>query len=165
MTRENVGNMKKETSDNLGKRFLLGTKDNKKYYLVAPSWDCGWYWGAGYVQTYNRSKRDIDMHTHFDSLFFNKNKNGYDAFLDFFDDVTLNKNEVWQLVEMMKTIYVLKETADVLGRGGSHYTSNPCKDIIINAEEVTGINKVVLPKLFEEVEELLTIEKEEKVEV
>ncbi len=132
MTREKVENMRKETSNNLGKRFLLGIKDNVRYYLVAQKWDCGWYWGCGYVKTYNRSKRDIDSHQHFDGLFFKTSKNGYDAFIDFFDDMTINKNEVWQLVEMMKTIYILKESAEVLGRGSSHYTTNPCKDIIVN---------------------------------
>lgn len=154
--------MKKEIKEIFGKRFLLGIKDNEKYYLVAPHWDCDWYWGCGYIQTYNKRKSDIDMHQHFDSLFFNKNKNGYDAFIEFFDDITIDKKEVWILIELMKTVYVLKETAEVLGRGGSHYTTNPCKDIIINTVEVERINKVVLPRLFEEVEKLLTIEKEEK---
>ena len=153
--------MKKEVCNNLGKRFLLGIKEEVKYYLVAPSWDCGWYWGCGYVETYNRRKTDIESHQHFDGLFFKTGKNGYDAFLEFFDDITLDKNEVWQLVEMMKTIYVLKETAEVLGRGSSHYTTNPCKDIIINVEEAKRINEVVLPALFEAVEKLLTVEKAE----
>lgn len=150
--------MKKQIENKLGKRFLLGVKDNKKYYLVAPTWDCGWYWGFGYIQTYNRRKTDIDTHTHFDSLFFKTGKNGYDAFKDFFDEIVLNNEELWKLVEIMKTIYTLKETAEVLGRGGSHYTTNPCKNIIINAPEVDHLNKVVLPVLFEAVEKMLTEE-------
>ena len=56
----------------------------------------------------------------------------------------------------MKTFYILKETAEVLGRGGAHYTSNPCKDIIVNNEEVKRINEVVLPSIFAEIEKLLT---------
>lgn len=156
--------LKKEVNTKLKKSFLLGIKDNEKYYLETPSWNCGWYWGCGYVETYNKRKTDIESHQHFDGLFFNNQRvNGYDAFLDFFDDVTLDKNEAWQLVEMMKTIYVLKETAEVLGRGGSHYTNNPCKDVIINVEEVKRINEVVLPTLFKAVEELLTVEKEAEV--
>ena len=148
--------MKKEISEKLGKRFLLGTKDGEKHYLVAPSWDCGWYWGYGYVQTYNKRKNDVELHQHFDGLFFKSSKNGYDAFKEFFDDMTVSDKELWTLIELMRTIYTLKETAEILGRGGSHYTTNPCKDIIINIEEVERINKIVLPALFEQVEKLLT---------
>lgn len=164
MTRESgYFMMKKEINTKLKKSFLLGIKDNRKYYLETPSWDCGWYWGCGYVETYNRRKTDIESHQHFDGLFLKTKKNGYDAFIEFFDDITIDKKEVWTLIELMKTIYILKETAEVLGSGGSHYTNNPCKDVIINTFEVARINDEVLPKLFEEVEELLTIEKEAEV--
>ena len=48
-----------------------------------------------------------------------------------------------------------KETAEILGRGGAHYTNNPCKDVIINTDEVTRINTVVLPAVFEEIYKIL----------
>lgn len=141
--------------------YLLGKKDNTNYWLEAPSWSCGWYWSCGYVETYTNNRypdraKDIISHQHFNGLFFNKNKNGYDAFLEFFDEIVLEKNEVWTFIELMKTIYILKETAEVLSRGGSHYATNPCKKIIINNEEVKRINEVVLPALFKEVKILLT---------
>lgn len=162
--------MKKDIKRAFGKEiYLLGKKDGINYWLEAPSWDCGWYWGCGYVETYSNNScperaRDISSHQHFDGLFFNKkNKNGYDAFLEFFDEITLEKKEVWTFVELMKTIYTLKDTAEVLGRGGSHYTTNPCKDVIINNEEVKRINEIILPALFEEVKILLTVYKNEEV--
>lgn len=51
----------------------------------------------------------------------------------------------------MATFYALKETAEVLGRGGSHYTNNPISELIKNADEVKRINEVIMPALFDEI--------------
>ena len=33
--------------------YLLGKDDQGiQYWLESPSWDCDWYWGFGYVETY-----------------------------------------------------------------------------------------------------------------
>ena len=50
-------------------------------------------------------------------------------------------------------------------KGGSHYTTNPCRDIIINSEEVKRINEVVLPALFKEVKTILSGVNEEEENV
>lgn len=74
------------------------------------------------------------------------------------EDYELNKNiesNLWKFCELVSTIYTLKESAEVLGRGGSHYTTNTCKDIIINKLEVERINSIVLPSLFNELDTLL----------
>ena len=42
-----------------------------------------------------------------------------------------------------------------MGRGGSHFTSNPCKNLIINKDEVARINQTVLPAIFEEIYKIL----------
>jgi hypothetical protein len=153
----------KRTCEAFGKKiYLLGKdKDGVNYWLEAPSWSCDWYWGFGYVETYtnneNPSKaRDINTHQHFCSLFFEKNKNGYDAFKNFFKDITVSDKELWQLLELMKTFYSLKEAAEVLGRGGAHYATNLCAEIIKNESEVTRINEVVLPAIFTEIDNLLS---------
>ena len=72
--------MEKQTLTIFGKKnYLLGTDQNgRKLFLVAPSWDCGWYWGFGYIETYTNNRhpersKDIASHNHFDSLFGNKN--------------------------------------------------------------------------------------------
>lgn len=155
--------MKKRTERAFGKEIYLLGKDSEGtlYWLEEPKWDCGWYWGCGYVETYTNNKnpqnaRDIKSHQHFDGLFFKKKKNGYDAFKDFFVESVLTDKELWALIELMKTIYTLKETAEVLGRGGSHYTTNPCKEIVINQDEVKRINEIVLPALFKAVKEVLS---------
>jgi|GEM_PF-2331276 len=128
-------------------KILLGYNDNQPIYLSPPSWDCGWYWGFGYLGNKN-------CHYHIDGL--SKDKNLYDAFIEHFDDtLTVRKSDLWTLVELFSTFYSLKKTCEVLGRGGSHYTSNPCKDLIINTDEVTRINNIVLPQVFEEIYKIL----------
>jgi len=65
--------MKKRISEAFGKKvYLLGKDDEGTlYWLEAPSWDCGWYWGFGYIETYtnnnnpNRSQ-DITSHQHWE---------------------------------------------------------------------------------------------------
>lgn len=147
--------MKKETRNKFGMHYLLGVdKNGEKHYLKKASWDCGWYWGFGYIHTFERN--DIGCHYHFDG--FGKNSNMYDGFKNAFVDCTLTDSELWKLCELMKTFYSLKTAAEVLGRGGSHYTTNPCADIIKNPEEVKRINEIVLPTIFEEIYKLLTPE-------
>jgi hypothetical protein len=154
--------MDKKKSTAFGKNtYLLGKDENNIYYwLESAKWDCDWYWGFGYVETYTNNTNpnlasDITSHQHFDSLFFNKNKNGFEAFNDFFIETPLSDSEVWQLCEMMKTFYIMREYSDTLHRGGAHYTTNPIKDIILNDEEYHRINKKVLPELFNKIYTLL----------
>lgn len=136
--------------------YLLGINQNdEKVWLKQPSWDCDWYWGLGYVQTFEQDYSDIDMHTHFNILFFNKNKNGYDAFREYFKETTLSDKELWVLLECMRSLYTLKECSELLHRGGSNYTSNPCKGLLKNNDEYNRINKILIPNLWKQVENIL----------
>lgn len=154
--------MEKQVKEAFGKKvYLLGAdKEGTYYWLEEATWDCGWYWGAGYVETYTNNKRpdisrDINSHQHFDGLFLNGQKMCKDMFDDFFVETPLDDSEKWRLLELMKTIYNLKEYSDVIYHGGSYITSNPLKELIKNPEEYERINKVVLPQLFEEVYRIL----------
>lgn len=96
--------MNKKKSFAFGKDiYLLGRdKYGTFYWLEAPSWNCGWYWGFGYVETYtnNRSpknSKDISSHSHFDGLM----KENYLV------ETTFNKKELYPLFE---EFYRLKET-------------------------------------------------------
>jgi hypothetical protein len=142
-------------------KILLGYNNSEPIYLSPPSWDCASYWGFGYLG-------NKDCHYHVDGLtkiktynhdakaFTYKSVNLYDGFIEHFGStLRVRKSDLWTLVELFKTFYTLKETAEVLGRGGSHYTTNPVKDIIINNEEVTRINNIVLPQIFEEIYKIL----------
>lgn len=143
------------------KNYLLGKNaDGINYYLLAPSWDCGWYWGFGYVESYTNNKspqlsRDIQHHTHFDSLFFNQNKMAFDAFKDFFIDTPLNDDEIWILCDYMKTFYTLRESAEIFGRGFSHFTGKAKLETLKNDDMLKMINEIMLPVLFEKIENML----------
>ena len=142
-------------------KILLGYNNNEPIYLSPPSWDCGWYWGFGYLGNKN-SHYHVDGLTKIETynsdtkVFTTKSVNLYDGFIEHFGKtLRVRKSDLWTLVELFKTFYTLKETAEVLGRGGSHYTTNPAKDIIINKDEVERINNVVLPQIFEEIYKIL----------
>ena len=132
-------------------------------FIVRPTWDCGWYWGFGYLERWNHRKGDIDFHSHIDHE-FGTNKDGrrvnwYEGMKEVLDqgDVFENDKQRWKFLEIVQTIYNLKMTAEVLGRGGSHYASNPCADIIKNHDEVRRINEYLIPKLIDEMYKTLGV--------
>lgn len=150
--------IKKQTTIRFGeKRYLLGIrkKDNKKVYLTEASWDCGWYWGFGYVNAF--TSRDICDHQHFDSLFLNNNI--YDSFKEYFKETPLTNDEIWALLGYMKEFYIMREYSDML-HSGNHITSK-AKNILqeknqsANNLEYTRINEVLMPELFEKIYKLL----------
>lgn len=129
------------------KKYLLGIVSNENIYLRPPSWDGDWYWGFGYLGNRN-------CHYHLDGL--NRNRNLYDALKEHFGDtLTIPEKYLWKFCELVKTTYALKEAAEVLGRGGSHYSNNPCRELIKNTSEVERINNIVLPAIFNEIAELM----------
>ena len=85
-----------------------------------------------------------------------------DMFDEFFNETPLNDSKKWKLLELMKTIYTLKEYSEVVCRGGSNITSNPLREVIKSEEEYNRINKVVLPQLFKEVYKILEEVKKEE---
>lgn len=63
--------MKKQKSKAFRKEiYLLGCDSSgQNYWLEAPSWDCNWYWGFGYIETYTNNSnpsisKDIESHQH-----------------------------------------------------------------------------------------------------
>lgn len=154
--------MKKRMVEAFGKNvYLLGAdEEGTLYWLEEGTWDCDWYWGIGYVETYTNNMNphlawDISSHQHFDSLFFNGLSHGFDNFKSFFVDTPLSDKEIWQLMEIMKSLYTLRKYSDMLHRGGAHCTTNPCSDLIKNDTEYDRINKTVIPALLEQLYKLL----------
>ncbi|MCR1960237.1 hypothetical protein CWE04_11675 [Thomasclavelia cocleata] len=136
------------------KYYLLGKDlDDNKVWLEEASFDCGWYWGLGYVEKFNKNYSDIKEHTHFDRLFLKENI--HDSFIEYFSKITLTNNEIWQLLELMKSLYIFREYSDMLHLGGAHISENPCQDILKNDEEYKRINKIIIPKINNKVYELL----------
>lgn len=126
------------------KKIFLGTRksDNARIYLSAPSWECGWYWGFGYLG--NKYE-----HYHLNGYANGRNINMYDALQT---DYILNPeiaHSLWKFCELVLSAYRAKKAAEFLGRGGAHITTNVCKDIILNKEESDRLNVVVLPAIFD----------------
>ena len=161
--------MKKKTMFAFRKEiYLLGKdKDGINYWLEEPSWDCDWYWGFGYVETYTNNKRpdmarDINSHQHFDGLFFRKNKCSFDVFKEFFVETPFSDDEIWVLLDYMKTFYTLRDTSDLFHSGYSCFTSRAKVEEIKECSKdfYDKINKVILPELFKKIKDLLTKEEE-----
>lgn len=155
--------------------YLLGAdKDGILYWIEEASWNCGWYWVFGYVETYtNNAKpqisRDIQSHQHFDGFIgkqesYNLEKRCWQLSSNYvhhlndehsvFAETVLTDNESWQLSELMKRFYILKETAELFGRGGAYISE--ADENLKRPEIVKEINEVILPALFEEVYSLLS---------
>ena len=156
--------MKKQTTIAFNKKIYLLGKDAEgtKYWLEVPSWDCDWYWGFGYVETYTNNdcpnkSRDINSHQHFDSLFLNDSKvNAFDAFKEFFKETTLNQKEIWLLIDYMHSFYTLKKAAEVFGTGYSHMTEKAKLSEVQNIEMAKEINEKMLPAIFKQIDILLS---------
>lgn len=156
--------LNKRTTKAFGKKiYLLGRRKdtNELVWLEEPSWDCGWYWGFGYLETYTNNAnperaKDISSHTHFDVTFLNDvHLNGFDKFNDYFAETTLTSDEIWLLVDYMKSFYSLKQSASLLLNGNSHYTDRATIDVLKDKELSDKINHELLPVLFERIKEIL----------
>lgn len=154
--------------------YLLGQDaDGINYWLEAPKWDCGWYWGFGYIGTYTNNRfpersRDINSHQHWDSFIVGEQEH-YDfekhAYVkdDYVHHLNANKNfvatvltdnESWELADLMKRFYTMKEMAEILEHGTGHLTSNT-EHKTLNDEFRKWINEVELPALFKRVAGIL----------
>lgn len=153
---------KKYSMEKFGKKcFLLGQdKDGINYFLEAATWDCEWYWGGGYVETYTNNcnpvlSKDIKSHQHFDGLFFGGRKNGFDTFKEFLPVNPFTDSEIWQICELMKSFYIARKYADMVYTGGAHYTKNPAAKIIKSEDEYKRINNIVIPAIMESLYKIL----------
>lgn len=140
------------------KNYFLGINSNgDKMWLLAPSWDCGWYWGLGYINTYQQNwmpseARDVLCSTHFDYVFPSS-----DIFIDEFNDTPFTKNEKWKIYEYMKELYILRKYSDMM-HNNSAYTTTGSKTLKGNEEnyrEYNRINSILIPNIWKELEAIL----------
>jgi len=138
------------------KYFLLGQdKDGIKYYLENANFDCGLYWGIGYIVSFTNNKnpkksRDIQSCSHFDYEVFNKNKNCFDTFKELFPVNPFSDSEIWSICELMKSAYTARHYSDMLYCGGANITTNAAKDKIRNDKEYKRINEITIPAIMDE---------------
>lgn len=150
--------LEKEKSHILGSTYyLLGMDENKvKYYLEKGKFDCGWYWSGGYIETFNRNKSDINLHTHYDTGEVNGLRfSYYDDFDKIFKVCTLTDSEKWKFHELMRTFYTATEAMKMSYRGGNHITTNPLSDLIQNKAVYNHYNNLI-KKIHEELDKLLS---------
>lgn len=156
--------------------YLLGAdKDGIKYWLEGPTWDCGWYWGFGYVETYQCNSmpsraKDIDSHQHIDSSFIGKvdyynyelKQWGRTEYIHNIYDcprlakTTFDEETGWILSELFQEFYTLKKTAELFHSGGAGVATSPLKDILQLTDYENHINKVLIPAITAKIIELLT---------
>lgn len=159
------------------KIYLLGLgKEGKNIWLEAPSWDCGWYWGFGYIERYtnnecpNRS-RDISSHSHWDIViigkqeYYDTNKGCFMLSSEYihhlnespnFQATVLSDEESWELADLMASYYTLSKAAELYNRGGSHLTTTKIQNLMKSAINCNNINKIDLPRIFERIDQILT---------
>ena len=159
--------LEKRVSKAFGKKiYLLGTfEDGHNFWLEEPKWECGWYWGFGYVETYT-----IQSHQHYDGLCFKKyeyydHKKGcfqqgeYIHKLSDRPDVvacSLIEREQWILSDLMKMAYTLNKTAELYRQGNAHLTSHELVPQLKRPDREKEINEIELPAIFAQIEKLLT---------
>jgi hypothetical protein len=98
-------------------------------YLTKHSWDCGWYWGMGYIGN-SRS------HTHFDSTFLKDTKTASELFIN----PQFTDSEWWVIRDLMIQAYALQKAAEVYRYGGHQKSHIGITDIIKNDTMVKLIN-------------------------
>ena len=150
--------MEKKTIIKFGTHYLLGEDENgTKYWLGEPTWDCGWYWGGLYVHTFTNNNQptrsvDINSHEHFDSKFL---EGDYANYRNFFKKSTLSQDEIWRLLELSRTFYILKDAAGLFEKGSAWVSKNDCYDVIKDQDLYLEIVKVKLPAVISAICNLL----------
>lgn len=146
--------MKKKVSTVFGEKiFFLGQDENNiNHWLVEATWDCGWNWEFGHIQTYSNnakpklSKR-VSSYRSYDGMIFGNNKDHINGILK----TPLTNSESWELSDLMKSFYMFKKIARVFYQGNSHMTST--KKIELNElNEISDndfrryVNMITTPK-------------------
>jgi hypothetical protein len=105
----------------------------EKIYIEKHNWDCGWYWGFGYL-----SDQFNTIHCHADQfinqlLWHDKNQ-------VFEKSIFKNNDQFWIFKDLLKQAYTLKECAEIYQYGG-HCITNEKTEIIRNKRKARSINR------------------------
>jgi len=104
-------------------------------WLTKHTWDCGWYWGFGYVG-------NAHNHFHFDSLLYIKDGKGSCKYTasDLFETTNITDAEWWVIRDLFVQAYALQKAAEVYRHGGHQTTQPGITDLIKNKERAEQIN-------------------------
>jgi len=133
--------------------FKLGASKEwgKGIKLSAPTFDCDWYWGFGYLGNKN-------CHYHLDS-YKQSNMNLRDYLINEFGDslrITENR-DLWVFCDLMVSAYTLNEAAEVYYRGGSHYCRTVISPKLKQLDKYQDIVSRELPLIFDTIEKEVLI--------
>ena len=140
--------------------------DGAMISMDKPVFDCGWYWGFGYLgnsrEHYHLSGYQSVDHFltladgSYKSFTEKRNINMYDALITDYDLSEAIKKDLWQFCELVTTIYTLKAIAETHSRGGSHFTTNNCQDILKDNELYKKYTFDLIPKVCQELWNLIS---------
>lgn len=146
--------------------YLLGECENgEKYWLEAPSWDCSWYWGFGYVETYTNGNdpdkaKDITSHQHIDGLF--KKDGKINLWHSALHKHTYTDKEADELNELFASFYEMKIKAEKIHQ---HEYNSQLIEVVsvqpLNDQHAIwiDINTNKIPELTDRIIEILTPDK------
>jgi hypothetical protein len=109
--------------------------DGENLWLEKHKWDCGWYWGFGYLGN-NR------CHFHFDSLLYIKDGKGDVKYCasDLFESTNISDSDWWIIRDLFVQAYALRKAAEVYQYGGHQTKKAGITDLIKNKERADQIN-------------------------
>lgn len=169
----------------MAKKWLLGNLKGTvtPVYLDDFKWDCGWYWGGGYIGNTN-------FHAHFNGAFLERPdsrghslnsrgatfldpwtkpseyvdatkvkriSNGASCWesLDFFlDNAQYTEKQWWRIKDLFKQFYTLRDAAEVF-RYGEHMTSEGRTGSETNKDMAASINKHIGEVIIPEIRKAL----------
>lgn len=143
--------------------YLLGIDNQgQNVWLEAPSWDCGWYWGFGYVERYTNNSdpskaKDINSHTHIDSEFKKNDKIDLNKGLA---KTTYTKNEGKRLNDLFTTFYQLKKVAEKNKDDNNILSDLSLETTVfgnIRLKSTKNINEILIPLLTKEIISILDV--------
>ena len=128
------------------KDFEDSTIANENLYLDKHSWDCGWYWGFGYIGNRN-------LHCHFDGHLLYK----WDVD-KIFDKPQYSQGTWYNIQDLFKQAYALKNAAAVYHSGG-HITSDLSISALVRDKEMETRLNSDLQKVLDMLWDILSTSK------
>ena len=93
-------------------------------YLSKHSFDCGWYWGFGYIGNNH-------LHTHFSYILERPQ-----LVTDVFSDTSITEATWWNIQDLFKQAYILKEYAGLCRHNNGYIASSAaCKILSLTSED------------------------------
>jgi len=132
-------------------KWYIGSVDGRREYLYDFSWDCGWYWGGGYLGNEH-------CHHHVDSIDQGKNINMFDAFKKYYTNLVFTDNQLWRFCDLFIQFYAYRKAAECFHSGG-HMTSQGRTDLEINKENEQMLNEHIKLVIIPEIQKLMNATK------